>query len=250
MIKTFMAFSCTHFPEQDPAAIAWALKLAEEYQPDVVVHLGDGIEADAASRWDSESDYALEDEFNGLNAFLHEMRMVSGAETCVFLEGNHDANLLEMGRIKKGIRSLCDWRRISNIPEMEHWLHPAEYNYCAKRGAWRLGQVTFSHGYTCGASAGKFEAMDFCREFGLYIHGHTHRPHDVQQVMMTQTRPLNWWYANAGTLGRMDRDYMTRKNKIRWGQAMIVGEAADLRSPRTTRHWDAHMELFRMYTDL
>ena len=246
MNKRFIAFSCTHCPEHDPAAIAFLIDKIREYKPDIIVHLGDGIEADSASRWDSETEYVLETEFKTFSAILNQIRLAGDGAECVFLEGNHDANLLEIGRIDKGFRSLCDWRRISNIPEMEFWQTPTSYDYDYYRGAYRIGQVTFAHGYTCGASAGKFEAMDFCREFGLYIHGHTHRPHEVKQVMMTQTRPINWWYANAGTLGRLNPGFMTRKRKSLWGQAIVIGEASDTKSPRTKRHWDAHVDIFRM----
>jgi hypothetical protein len=67
--------------------------------------------------------------------------------------------------------------------------------------------------------------------------------------MMTQTRPLRYWYANAGTLAQLDREYMRRKRQTMWGQGCVVGEAADLKSPRCARAWDAHTEIFRMYGD-
>ena len=50
----FIAFSCTHCPYQDDAAISWLIDEIREYKPSVVVHLGDVHEADASSRWDTD----------------------------------------------------------------------------------------------------------------------------------------------------------------------------------------------------
>ncbi len=246
-VRKFIAFSCTHCPLEDPAAIDWLLGKIEEHQPDTIVHLGDGLEADSASRWPSEADWTLEDEFEHFDSLLYRVRTAAGkGARCVFLEGNHDANLLSINRIDKRLRGMCDWRKSKNLPEMQHWLTPTKYEY-NRRGVWRLGQVVFSHGYEAGAGAGRVESCTLGNEYGLYIHGHTHRPHDVRQVMLTQAVALRTWYANAGTMGQMDREYMSRKRQSMWGQACIVGEAADIKSPRMSRAWDAHMELFRMY---
>tara|TARA_R110002012_G_scaffold120651_1_gene270067 strand:+ start:20496 stop:21263 length:768 start_codon:yes stop_codon:yes gene_type:complete len=245
--ERFLAFSCTHAPKEDPEAINWLLKKIEEHKPTTIVHLGDGLEADSASRFPSEADWDLKTEFDSFNNTLYQVRNAAPDATCVFLEGNHDRNLLELNRIDKRLRGLCDWRDTKNVPEIENWLTPTEYRYDRRKGCYRIGQVCFSHGYEANASAGKHEAVYFCNEFGLYVHGHLHRTQPVTQVMMNPTRPLRYWYANPGTLAEMDRDYMSRKRKMMWGQGIIVGEAQKLQSPRLKRCWDAHLEVFRKW---
>ena len=66
-ITTWIAFSCPHVPLQCDAAIDWMLGQISDLSPDVIIHLGDGHEADSASRWPSEYDWSLEDEFVGHN---------------------------------------------------------------------------------------------------------------------------------------------------------------------------------------
>ena len=175
--ERFIAFSCTHCPVEDPEAINWLISRIEEYKPSLIVHLGDGLEADSASRFPAENDWDLKTEFDHFNGLLFNVRSAAPDDAaCVFLEGNHDANLLEINRIDKRLRGLCDWRDTKNVPEMDNWLTPTKYRYDRRKGCYRIGQVVFSHGYEANASAGKFEAVHFCNEFGLYIHGHTHRP--------------------------------------------------------------------------
>lgn len=243
----FVAFSCTHVPVQDPQAILWLQKQIEDVRPDYLIHLGDLLEADGASRFPSETDWDLKDEFDEGQSLMYALRQTAGPDcTCVFLPGNHDQNIIDANRIDPKLRRLCDFR---DLPEFDNWLTPTQYRYCRKRGVFRLGQVDFSHGYEANASAGKFEAIYLSHEYHLYVHGHTHRPHDVRQVMVNQTRPLRQWYANAGTLADMDRDYMARKRKGMWGQACVVGETQMLKSPRRSRCWSAETRIFRMFDD-
>jgi len=219
----------------------------EDVKPDYVIHLGDLFEADGASRFPSENPWDLKTEFDAGERMLAGIREVGGPEcNYVFLEGNHDLAIRDQNRIDPSLRRLCDYRL---LPEMQNWTFGAEYLYCRKRGVYRLGQVVFSHGYEANASAGKHEAVYLANEYGLYVHGHLHRPSPVQQVMMSNTRPLRFWYANAGTLGNMDREYMRRKRKQMWGQACVVGECLLTKSPRVNRCWTAETRIFRMYGD-
>jgi len=97
----FLAFSCTHCPYQDEQAIAWLLKEIEAYKPSVIVHLGDGHEADAASRWDSDKYVELVEEYKEHNQLLADIRKAAPRRAKLwFLEGNHDANILAKGCIK------------------------------------------------------------------------------------------------------------------------------------------------------
>lgn len=239
----FLAFSCIHCPLQDNAFVDWMLGKIGEHRPDVVVHLGDGREANSASKWPSEYDWTLEDEYESHNTFLASVRKEAGDASLVMLEGNHDDNIRAIGRIDAGLRSLCLPEK--HEPELKHW-KVLPYTY-SQRGIYRIGSVTFGHGYEAGQNADEAQSLLLGMPYGLWIGGHTHRPQHVTQVFKTKAIPLPYWYANAGCGRVMETDYMQRKRQHQWGQGIVVGESQPLKSPRMSKTWDAHLELFRMY---
>ena len=244
-----MAFSCTHCPHQDQDAIDWLLQQIEDRKPSVVVHLGDLCEADAASRWSDEALHNLSDEYDTANVLLEDIRGAAGDADLVFLEGNHDANITAKDRIDPRLRKLVNYRQ--NISELKHWNTNAKYEYDRKRGCYRIGQVCFSHGYDIGQASLRREVLYFLRghQNGLYIHGHTHRAHEVKQLQATANTPLPWWVANAGCMRDLKPDYVKRRNTDLWSQAIVVGAADPVKSPRVDCKWEAETIIFRTYDE-
>lgn len=246
--KSFLAFSCPHVPLHDRTAQKWLLKQIADRQPDVVVHLGDGMEMDSASRWPSEASWSIEDEFNGFNDYLRSIREVAGDAELVFIEGNHESNALTVNRIDKRLRGALDYRKEKNVPELQHWNANTRYVYDRRRGVYRLGPVAFAHGFEHAANCGRDQAVLLGDPYGLLITGHTHRPTSVSQVWLTPQIPIPYWHANAGTLRDMDSaSYMERKRRHRWGQAIVHGETLITKSPRMSKCWDAETLVFRMF---
>jgi len=224
-LKTsWLFFTCLHVPLHDDEFVDWLIEQIKERKPDVIIHGGDGHEADSASRWPSEYDWTLSDEFRAHNEILKRIRQASPKSKRVFLPGNHDDNILALNRIDWKLRDLCDYRELE--PELKHWEQPAEYVYDREKGVYRIGQVTFAHGYECGASSDEYQAYQLGLPYGLFVSGHTHRPVAVTQAQRTKTIRLPYWYANAGC-GRdmVDVPYMMRKRRFDWGQGIVVGEA-------------------------
>lgn len=248
---SFVAFSCPHCPLQDGGAVAWMLDRIGSLRPDVVVHLGDGHEADSASRWPSEYDWTLADEFAAHEALLKAIRKAAPRARRVFLPGNHDDNLLSINRIDKRLRGLCDYRAKSNSPELhEYWEQPVEYVYDRRRGVFRIGQVSFCHGFESGANGDEYHAILLGQPYGLHVTGHTHRPTPVVvQAMRTRGIPLPYWYANPGCLRDLKPPYMKRRRSHGWGQGIVVGAASVTKSPRLSRQWEAVVEVYRMADD-
>jgi predicted phosphodiesterase len=242
--KKFIAFSCVHCPLEDGEAVEWMLGKIREHKPDVVVHLGDGREAASASKWPSEHTWTLEDEYQRHNTLLANIRKAAGDKAkLVMMEGNHDDNIRAIGRINSQLRSLC--LPEMHEPELKNWrVFPYTYS---QRGVYRLGSVSFAHGYEAGQNSDKAQSVLLGMPYGLFVSGHTHRPKHITQVMMTQAIPLPYWFANAGCLRTMDCDFMERKRQHQWGQAVVVGESRETKSPRMSKTWDAHTEIFRMY---
>lgn len=250
------AIGCSHAPLHDPEHIAWACDRIAKHKPDVLIHLGDLHEADSASRWPSEYDWDLVHEFREADKVLRQLRKAAGPKaTCVFLPGNHDANLLAMARIPRKVRLCCDWRvpqydadsKCVNDELLNHWRLGCAYRYCRTSGVYRIGQVAFAHGYEHGVSGDESQAILLGQPYGLYVSAHTHRPLPVTQAMKTRQIPLPYWYANAGCSREMKPSYVERQRTHQWGQAIVLGDAEALKSPRASRRWDATVEFFRMY---
>ncbi len=249
---SWIAFGCVHAPLHDPEAIDWLIGQIKEEKPDYIIHLGDGFEADSASRWPSEYNFTLADEFIEHDKILLRIRKASPKSKKVFIEGNHDNNLIALNRIDKKLRGLCDYRiHQLNKELVAHWEMPTIYNNCRRRGVWRLGEVAFAHGYACGVKGGENEACRMANEYGLYVRAHTHRPtNGVVRAMKTGKIPLRYWYANAGTLRGLDPDYMKRNSKELWGQACVVGQCQPIKSPRREKTWEAEVRIFRMFDEV
>lgn len=251
---SFLAFSCTHSPLHDEGAIEWALGKAEEYQPDYLIHLGDFLEADAASRWPSEYDWTLADEFRDADRILKAFRECTPESRHILLEGNHDSNVMAINRIDPKLRGLVDYHKA--IPEIAsgRWEMPCDYVYNRSRGVFRLGQVTFGHGYETGDSADEFQSIEVGLPYGLWVGGHTHKPIAPTQATRTKSRLLPFWYSNVGTLRDIDRvPYMERKRRSRWGQGLVVGEAGLWRYQESLMPqsplWEAELHVRRTYED-
>lgn len=243
-----VSFSCVHVPHDDKAARKWLVQTIRDERPDYVVHHGDALEADAASRWPSEQDHHLIDEYSAADDYFAEIDDAKGDATGVFCEGNHDDNILARHRISPKLRDLCDYRK--HIPRLAAWKRGADYEYNRDRGVFRLGQVSFMHGYETSESGMAAQAITMGNPFGLCVWGHTHRPQPVTQVFRGQA-PLPYWWMDVGCMCNMDNDYMKRKRQWRWGQACAIinlnPSAGTAKSPRMSPHWDADLRIFRMY---
>jgi predicted phosphodiesterase len=240
----FLAFSCPHCPLEDRAAVDWMIGRIEDEKPDVIVHLGDGHEADSASKWPAENDWEIRDEWESHNGFLERVRKAYPKARRVFLPGNHDDNFAQIGRIDNRVRNALHYR--DHEPALAHWEQPAPYVYCRRKGVFRIGQVTFAHGYECGANSDEMQSILLGVPFGLFVSGHTHRPTPlVGRARRSANVPLPYWFANAGCLRDLKPAYMQRKRSHLWGQGVVIGEAMPLKSPRMSRQWEARVEIFR-----
>lgn len=254
---SWLAFGCVHVPLHDRNATARLCDRISTYRPAVVVCLGDLFEADAASRWPSERPWSLEDEYRAANALLRDIRRAAPNATRVFLPGNHDDNILAWARLPQKVRDLCDWRRRLhgadgawiNEELLTRWRRPARYLYCRRRGVWRIGQVTFAHGYETGINGDETHSILLGVPNGLYVGAHTHRPTPVTQAKRTGTVPLPYWYCNVGCLRDLKPPYVARRRTHAWGHGWVVGEAMPVRSWRASREWSASLEVVSTYDD-
>ena len=244
---SFVAFSCLHAPLQDEEAFSAILETIAREKPDVVVHLGDGHEMSWASKYDDAGELPAAQEYESHHGLLARIRKAPPPARRSFLPGNHEWRLYSP-RIEPGVREALLWTK--HEPEFEHWEQPVDYIHCRHRGVFRLGQVVFCHGFASASSAVRKETTTLCREFGLYVHGHTHRPTQhgtVERIMAGVNWPLNFWRANPGCCRELSPAFMGTSDKTLWGHGVVVGRAQILKSPRANRCWEARTEVFKTY---
>jgi calcineurin-like phosphoesterase family protein len=92
---TALLYGDTHFPHQDDAVLGAIRAIAEESQPDFVVHMGDLVDAYSLSRFDHnpERKETLQDEINMAREHLATMRLTCPDSRFLLLEGNHELRL-------------------------------------------------------------------------------------------------------------------------------------------------------------
>jgi predicted MPP superfamily phosphohydrolase len=237
-VLKWAAFSCPHCPFEREASVDWLLSRLSDLSLDYVICLGDLFEAGAASVHPNEYDHLLEDEFEHGAIFYDKIEDVQPEAKKVWMLGNHEDNIQreDTRRIKKDLRSLCDWNKHDTFGRIfRRW---KQYPYIkSPQGCFRIGQAVFYHGYDCGVHSDEHEALQMAYILGghahrLFVRGHTHTPKEVTQCHRTARIPLPYHYANAGTIGPTQPTYMSRKSAYLWGPGLVVGE-----SVRYPQYW-------------
>jgi 3',5'-cyclic AMP phosphodiesterase CpdA len=242
MSKSFLAFSCLHSPVHDKAGVNWLVAKVRRYKPDVVVNLGDTLDVQSLSKFAKSNLTELKHEYDEANKILERVVEASPGAKHVWMMGNHEERLWR--EEQRHLSSLLDFRK--HMPVCQHW-QTFDYRFDASC-TYKLGQVTFAHGFHTSDTACKSEAVMLGVENGLYVHGHTHRPHDKHRINYGSLRLKNW-IANPGCFIQPDVDYMRTKNDSLWGQGVIVGEANDKVRHDGHAHWEAKLVLRRMNWD-
>ena len=90
-----LAYGDSHMGMEDERALACVLGIAHAAQPDIVVHMGDLLDAYFLSRFDKNPDHAsrIQDEIDAARSHLHHVAQIVPRARRVLLEGNHEARL-------------------------------------------------------------------------------------------------------------------------------------------------------------
>lgn len=237
--KRFLAFSCVHRPVHDESSCRWLVKQVREYQPDVLVCLGDMFDAEALSTFEKNGDKsALSKEYHSTAALLQKLKDAKPRARRVWMMGNHEQRMFRPAFSK--VADLLDYR--IHIKEARDWEH---YDYeFDPRKVFRLGQVTFYHGFVCGRNTVKSESVKLGVPWGLTVSGHTHRPFSTHRISMGVT-PLPYWQINPGTL-IANPEYMRTKDTSLWGHGIVVGRCNPDVTAATQQHWQAELILRKM----
>ena len=209
-----------HFPHHDPRAVAVALSMIEDLNPDVIFLAGDICDFYAISRYTKNPLRKLElgNEIALVPGFLHELRRVAG-EDCriVFIQGNHEQRLEDYLLKNAPELSVLEEYRV------EHLLHLDKLNIEYERGkpntktayamygGYRIGHfdsVAPQGGYTAQRLMSKWRS-------GI-VQGHVHR---LALVTYTDPEGNTFFGAESGCLCRLDADYVDAPN---WQQGLTI----------------------------
>lgn len=247
----FAAISCTHCPYQSDRAIDNLLRELKGQKLTHFIHLGDVIDAEAASvHADDPSTHTLHEEYLMASKMLGKIR--GGLpDDCklILLDGNHDDNVQrsDTRRIQPDLRELCNPRKMDGVKdEYLKWKH-VPYRL-GSVGCYQLGGVIFSHGFGTGSNSDELEAIQMAMLCGghahrLVVRGHTHRPVPPTQCKRSSRIKLPWWYANVGMMAFDKRPSYTNRFDIQeWGRAVLFGECLLGRVGRMGKdNWKANL---------
>jgi hypothetical protein len=257
-LRRWAAISCVHAPFYNEESFDNLLGRLEEGGPygkltDFIL-LGDLFESSAASVHPNETEHTLAEEYEMGAHYLEEVRARLPKKCRLhWLLGNHDDNLQfkDSRRTEKSTRDLIHWMQSRWEPEFRLWkqrpyIKPSRHS---QKGCLQIGQCIFVHGWDCGVNSDETECIQVINATGghahrLVVRGHTHRPVDVTQCKKSIKIKLPFWYANAGTMGPVQPDYMARKDCHHWGASIVWGECKPGTPGRFSGvEWSAETEL-------
>lgn len=92
---TVLEWSDSHFPFHDPQVLSIVQAIAEDMQPDFLIHKGDLLDARELSRFDKDPNRkeSLQDEIDQAREHLATMRLAAPNSRFILLEGNHEDRL-------------------------------------------------------------------------------------------------------------------------------------------------------------
>lgn len=245
-----LAFSCAHSPFTPRRHLDFLLGRITQFQPDIIINLGDWFESCGGSVHENEYDHDQRDEYEFAADMSRRIREAAGDDCkLVWLLGNHDDNLQapDKRRVPPQLRSLVHWNNSEWKDEFLRW-HQVRHENSA-RGTYHVGQLVFYHGYDFGKISDEREAMRMNRNTGFFSHrcfvrGHTHRPVPVTQMGAARFNELPWWYANVGTIGPLKPTYTQRMDTSYWWPATFEAECKEGRLSRIHgKNWSAEVRM-------
>lgn len=249
-----VALGCTHAPYHDERVLKEQIAIIRDIKPNLVVHTGDLFDAEGASGGKSAlyrmSEAQLHDEYRVAATVLRRIREAAPKAKLVWLEGNHEARVRMPERVPKALIGMLDYRRYGPLAaEAQHWVwrpyvspHPGLPHKDV--GLYRVGQITFAHGWLWGNHSDGHEAQLYGVEYGLMVRSHTHKPQPVTRVMLTSSVPTNRWSANVGFGGDIEKfkqTYAARRNTALWGHGVLTFSTPDVRRLAPKRLWQANL---------
>jgi len=166
-IRKIVVCTDTHGDQQDPKAVRLFHEFCRDYKPDLRLHLGDYVNAEAfrTGAGEHERRVGLKADLDAAFEFLDTFKPTH------LLDGNHDDRLPLYVRHSPG--PLADYVRgtLDQLAVLTGRMKTVRLPYDKRRGVIQIGNLKALHGFFCGVNAPQMHA----RAFGSCIFGHTHR---------------------------------------------------------------------------
>lgn len=218
----FVFMTDKHFPHQDKEALATAMNLTEDLQPDWILNGGDDIDAYDVSSFDKDPLRIenLQDELDMVREHYREMRHRCPHARIVVKIGNHDERIYKYLKSKApGLASL----RCLRIPELFGLDEIGAEFYNGRQKFELFPGVVMTHGSGMVRSKSGYTAMGQLEKRGVSgLSGHTHRLGRIWKT--TQAGTVSW--IEGGCLCQLNPEYGD-DSSMNWQQGLVVGEIID-----------------------
>lgn len=213
--ERFVALPDSHGCWIDWQAASAALEFVRFYRPSKVILLGDHVDFEQFSRFDSDPRVrtTVTDDIDACGAFLSGVRAASGSARLLYLEGNHEARLRRY--LWTRAAELIGLKGMNVAEVLGLAKHRIEY---AQSGSARFERLLFKHGNMVRSRSGYTAAGEMDRSGLSGVSGHTHR---LGQVYRTHLDEMLTW-AEAGCLCRFDLPYLQGQHPD-WQHGLAYG---------------------------
>jgi hypothetical protein len=166
-------------PVHDVAAFNATMAFAKDYQPDIVILLGDNFDMRPVCRHEMDRPKKMEGQRlveaydKGDRFFIQPLLNLKGSPEIHWFDGNHEAWAYQLTDKFPGADGMLDPYRYLDLGKRGLVFHP-------QGDIMRLGKLAFAHGDTLVRGAGKFAAARAVEVYGSSIrigHFHTWKVH-------------------------------------------------------------------------
>ena len=180
---TALLYGDSHFPSQDDKALSVVEAIAEDAKPNVLIHVGDGLDAYHLSRFNKNPDriHTVQDEIDAYRVHLEQMAQLCPDARRYALEGNHESRLEKLlWSLPRDVEQLTN---LTKVREVLRWsvlldLETIGYTWVPLREQTRtaiLPKFIVKHGVKISIDS----AMSARREMKTHTYsgasGHSHR---------------------------------------------------------------------------
>lgn len=120
-VTTALLWGDTHMGFEDEQALSIVQQIADDLQPDTLIHMGDLLDCYKLSRFDKDPDRldGLQDEINKARLHLANMRATCPDSRFIFLEGNHEDRMRRT--LWNADESASTLMRLTNVRQALTW---------------------------------------------------------------------------------------------------------------------------------
>lgn len=221
-----LLYGDSHFPHQDDAALAVVQAIAEAEKPNVLIHVGDGIDCYKLSSFNKNPArlHDFQDELDMYRVHLEQMAQICPDAERYVLEGNHEQRLEKiLWSLPRNVEQVTQLR---DVQEALKWpnlldLETIGFTWIPRRDQTRtaiLPKCIVKHGDKVSIDAGMSARREMKTHTYSGVSGHTHRAAVYWQGKGGVDRG-NYFWAELGCSCDLFPEYAPNTN---WQQSCTI----------------------------